>query len=210
MGYDEALDMQTRLLDKVRSQPEDAFLILLSHDHVYTLGRNGDRNNILATDKRLEEIGAIVRRIHRGGDVTYHGPGQIVGYPIFSLIRQGLNIRGYFDKLERVIVNVLALYGIEGRSDREFPGVWVGPEKIAAIGVGVKRWTAFHGFALNANTDMSYFTHIIPCGIRGKAVTSMKGLLGKTIDERLLVKQVEEEFLRELNMSAATDSARAG
>ena len=208
MKYDAALRMQMELLGKVQDDPAKSFLILLTHDHVYTIGRNGDRANVLATDERLREIGADVVRIHRGGDVTYHGPGQIVGYPILSLTRHGLNIRAYFDKLEKVLINVLKKYNIEGHSVEEFPGVWVGAEKIAAIGVGVKRWATFHGFALNANTDMKYFAHIIPCGIRGKAVTSMEKLLGETIDEVELVKYIEEEFLTVFGMRA--ESERAG
>ncbi len=207
VNYDEALRMQMELLAEVQADPNKSFLILLTHDHVYTLGRNTDRASVPATDERLEEIGAKVVRIHRGGGVTYHGPGQIVGYPILSLTRHGLNIRGYFDKIETVLTNVLKRYGIESRSVEEFPGVWVGEEKIAAIGVGVKRWTTFHGFALNTNTDMSYFGYIIPCGIRGKAVTSMQKILGKTIDEEALVKHIEEEFLREFGMRAGGDYA---
>ena len=207
MKYDAALEMQMELLAEVQDDPTKSFLILLTHDHVYTLGRNADQTNILITDERLRQIGADVVRIHRGGDVTYHGPGQIVGYPILSLTRHGLNIRGYFDKLEKVLINVLKKYDIEGHSVEEFPGVWVGAEKIAAIGVGVKRWTTFHGFALNANTDMKYFAHIVPCGIQGKAVTSMEKLLGKTIDEDKLVKHIEEKFLAEFEMRATSESA---
>jgi len=207
IDYDEALRMQMELLAEVQADPGKSFLILLTHDPVYTLGRNGDRANVLITDERLEEIGAKVVRIHRGGDVTYHGPGQIVGYPILSLTRHGLHIRGYFDKLETVLTNVLKRYNIEGHSVEEFPGVWVGREKIAAIGVGIKRWITFHGFALNANTDMSYFSHIIPCGIRGKAVTSMQKILAETVNEESLVKHIAEEFLREFGMRDVSNCA---
>lgn len=198
MDYDEALNLQMKYVAEVQADPGKSYLMLLSHDPVYTLGRRGARENILVSDDELARRGAVVRRIHRGGDVTFHGPGQVIGYPILSLTHHGLNIRGYFDKIEKVIINVLSLYGIEGRSVREYPGVWVGEEKIAAIGIGVKRWVAFHGFALNANTDMDFFRLIVPCGIRGRSVTTMKALSGKTIDEALLVKQLESEFLREL------------
>ena len=210
MDYDEALELQTKYLADVQAHPEKSYLVLLSHNHVYTLGRRGARENILASDDELARRGIIVRRIHRGGDVTYHGPGQVVGYPIISLTRHGLNIRGYFDKIERVILNVLALYRLEGRCIREFPGVWVGDEKVAAIGVGVKRWVAFHGFALNANPDMDFFRLIVPCGIRDKAVTSMARLLGQTIDEGRLVQQLEQEFLREFGLERAEPGDAAG
>ncbi len=203
MDYDEALELQMEYLADVRANPEKSYLVLLSHNHVCTLGRRGARENVLASDDELARLGVIVRRIHRGGDVTYHGPGQVVGYPILSLTQHGLNIRGYFDKIERVIINVLALYRLEGRCIKEFPGVWVGDEKVAAIGVGVKRWVAFHGFALNANTNMDFFRLIVPCGMRDKTVTSMARLLRQTINEGRLVQQLEREFLSEFGLAGA-------
>ena len=200
MDYDEAVEKQMGLVERVRADKGLAFLLLLSHDHVFTIGRFGSRDNFLVPQDVLKERGAIVRRIRRGGDVTYHGPGQVVGYPILSLSHRGLNIRRYFTKLEDTLINVLSRYGIAGRHDAEYPGVWAGEEKVAAIGVGVTKWIAFHGFALNVNTDLSYFDMIVPCGITRKRVTSMAKILGHPLDEEEVVQAVEEEFLREFQM----------
>lgn len=197
VDYDTAVERQMELVERVRADRELAYLLLLTHDHVFTVGRFGSRGNILVSDDVLKRRGVIVRDIRRGGDITYHGPGQVVGYPILSLARHRLDIRRYFHKLEEFLIRVLERYGIEGWRDEEFPGVWAGAEKVAALGVGVSKWVTFHGFALNVNTDLSYFNMIVPCGIAHKRVTSMAKILGREVDENDVMQAVEEEFLAE-------------
>jgi len=199
--YDEAVKKQMELVARVQADRELAYLLLLTHNNVFTLGHSAKREHLLVSDEVLKRKNIIVREIKRGGDITYHGPGQIVGYPITSLIRQGLNIRQYFLKLEDMLIRVLARYGIEGRHDEEYTGVWVGEEKVAALGVGVTKWVTFHGFALNVNTDLSYFQMIVPCGISHKRVTSLARLLGRAVDENEVMGIIEEEFLKEFKMA---------
>ncbi len=199
MDYDEAVKKQMELVERVQADKDLAYLLLLSHDHVFTIGRFGSRDNILASENILNERGVIVRRTRRGGDITYHGPGQIIGYPILSLSRRRLNIRKYFSKLESLLISVLSRYGIEGRCDDDYPGAWVGEEKVAALGVGISKWVAFHGFALNVNTNLSHFDMIVPCGIAHRRVTSMAKILGRSLDEEEVTQAVEEGFLSEFD-----------
>jgi len=199
VDYDEAVTKQMELVERVQADKDLAYLLLLSHNHVFTIGRFGSRDNILASENILKERGVIVRRTRRGGDITYHGPGQIIGYPILSLSRRRLNIRKYFSKLESLLISVLSRYGIEGRCDSDYPGAWVGEEKVAALGVGVSKWVAFHGFALNVNTDLSHFDMIVPCGIAYRRVTSMAKILGRSLDEEEVTQAVEEGFLSEFD-----------
>ncbi len=199
VDYDEAVTKQMELVERVQADKDLAYLLLLSHNHVFTIGRFGSRDNILASEDILNERGVIVRRTRRGGDITYHGPGQIIGYPILSLSRRRLNIRKYFSKLESLLISVLSRYGIEGRCDDDYPGAWVGEEKVAALGVGISKWVAFHGFALNVNTDLSHFDMIVPCGIAHRRVTSMAKILGRSLDEEEVTQAVEEGFLNEFD-----------
>ncbi len=199
VDYDEAVKKQMDLVERVQADKDLAYLLLLSHNHVFTIGRFGSRDNILASENILNERGVIVRRTRRGGDITYHGPGQIIGYPILSLSRRRLNIRKYFSKLESLLISVLSRYGIEGRCDDDYPGAWVGEEKVAALGVGISKWVAFHGFALNVNTNLSHFDMIVPCGITHKRVTSMAKILGRPVDEKEVTQAVEEGFLSEFD-----------
>ncbi len=199
VDYDEAVKKQMELVERVQADKDLAYLLLLSHDHVFTIGRFGSRDNILASENILNERGVIVRRTRRGGDITYHGPGQIIGYPILLLSRRRLNIRKYFSKLESLLISVLSRYGIEGRCDDDYPGAWVGEEKVAALGVGISKWVAFHGFALNVNTNLSHFDMIVPCGITHKRVTSMAKILGRPVDEKEVTQAVEEGFLSEFD-----------
>jgi lipoyl(octanoyl) transferase len=165
---------------------------------VYTIGKSGNRNHLLASEEELRSKDAEVYYIDRGGDVTYHGPGQLVGYPILDLNTYYLDIHRYLRDLEEVIIRTLGEFGIKANRDSNFTGVWVGSEKIAAIGVKVSRWVTMHGFALNVNTDLSYFDRIIPCGIFHKGVTSIEKLLGQQVplDEvsQCIVKHFEEVF----------------
>ena len=153
-------------------------LLLNQHNHVYTLGRNADPDHLLAAEGELSEGGIEVCLTDRGGDITYHGPGQIVGYPIIDLSAYYRDVHRYLRDLEEVLIRTLAGYGLSARRDGDFTGVWVGSEKIAAIGIKVSRWVTMHGFALNVNTDLSYFERIIPCGIFHRGVTSMQERLG--------------------------------
>jgi lipoyl(octanoyl) transferase len=197
--YKLALDYQEKLFDetiKIKQKnkndglnlPTQNHFLFVEHPHVYTLGKSGDFNNLLLTEAQLKAKGAAFYKINRGGDITYHGPGQIVGYPILDLDNFFTDIHKYMRNLEEAIIRTLAEYNIMGtRSDGE-TGVWLDvgtpfARKICALGVRSSRWVTMHGFALNVNTDLGYFDNIIPCGIRGKAVTSMQGELGKTIDQ---------------------------
>ena len=197
--YKLALDYQEKLFDetiKIKQKnkndglnlPTQNHFLFVEHPHVYTLGKSGDFNNLLLTEAQLKAKGAAFYKINRGGDITYHGPGQIVGYPILDLDNFFTDIHKYMRNLEEAIIRTLAEYNIMGtRSDGE-TGVWLDvgtpfARKICALGVRSSRWVTMHGFALNVNTNLGYFDNIIPCGIRGKAVTSMQGELGKTIDQ---------------------------
>ncbi len=181
-------------------------LIFCSHPHVYTLGKSGSADNLLLTESELKIKEASFFHINRGGDITYHGPGQIVGYPIFDLDHFFTDIHKFIDKLEDAIISTLAYYGITaGRGPKGFTGVWVDwdtpkARKISAFGMHVSRWVTMHGFALNVNTDLGYYKHIIPCGIDDKDVTSMQQELGKEVDEREVKKVLKVEIAKELKI----------
>ncbi len=179
------------------SLPTPNYFLFVEHPHVYTLGKSGDLSNLLLSEKQLEAKGATFYKINRGGDITYHGPGQIVGYPILDLENFFTDIHKYLRLLEEAIILTLAEYGLVcSRSEGE-TGVWLGvgtpfARKICAMGVRASRWVTMHGFALNVNVDLGYFDNIIPCGIRGKAVTSLNVELGvEKVDEN----QVKEKIL---------------
>ena len=157
----------------INNQGKDT-LFLLEHNHTYTLGKNANRNNIINQNCDLFET-------DRGGDVTYHGPGQLVGYPIIDLKTMGLGIRSYVSNIEQVLIHVLYDYGINASIKPGLTGVWIEDRKIASIGIRVSRWITTHGFALNVNTDMNYFSNIISCGIENVYMTSMEKELGKKI-----------------------------
>ena len=167
--------------------PTKNHFLFVEHPHVYTLGKSGDINNLLLTEEQLKAKGATFYKINRGGDITYHGPGQIVGYPILDLDNFFTDIHKYMRFLEETIIRTLSEYNIKGmRSDGE-TGVWLDvgtpfARKICALGVRSSRWVTMHGFALNVNTNLGFFDNIIPCGIRGKAVASMQAELGKPIE----------------------------
>ncbi len=175
--YDDALATQQRLVQACREDGA-ARLLLLEYPPTYTLGARGDTGNLLADEARLQQIGATVRRTDRGGDVTYHGPGQLVGYPILDLHQWHEGPRWYIHSLEQVLIETLAELGIAGQRQQGRPGVWAGDSKIAAIGVRISRGITSHGFALNVDPDLAYFSHIVPCGIPDVTVTSMARELG--------------------------------
>jgi lipoyl(octanoyl) transferase len=169
-------------------------LILLEHPHVYTLGRNARRQNVLASEEFLRSHGAEVFETDRGGDVTYHGPGQLVGYPILDLTQHRRDIAWYMRSLEEVFIRVAADYGIEAGRLSGATGVWVGNDKLVAMGVHVSRWVTSHGFALNVNTDLRYFQWIVPCGLSDKGVMSLSRLLGREMDMSQVADRVITHF----------------
>lgn len=173
-------------------------IITNQHNHVYTLGKSGDRNHLLINASELNSRGISYYEIDRGGDLTYHGPGQLVCYPIFDLNNFYPDSHRYLRDLEEVIILTLKHYGIVSHKDEEFTGVWVGEEKICAIGIKVSRWITMHGLAFNISNDLGYFDNIIPCGIFHKGVTSMERLLGREIDieevKNLVLKNFETVF----------------
>jgi lipoyl(octanoyl) transferase len=175
IGYEQAFELQHELVElRKRAEIPDQLLIL-EHPHVITMGRNGHIENMLAGEDLLARAGIAFHRTDRGGDVTYHGPGQIVGYPILDLREWKRDVVGYVRGIEQVIIDALAEFGIAAGRLAGCTGVWVGDAKIAAIGVHISRWITSHGFALNVDTDLSYFQYIVPCGL-AKPVTSMRKL----------------------------------
>lgn len=171
MGYMEALDLQ---LDRVELRLERKIpdtLLLLTHPHVYTLGRGGDETNLLVPKETLASEGIALERVKRGGDITYHGPGQLVGYPIVRMARP--DVHRFVRSLEAAMIDALAHFGIAGRAVQGLTGVWAGERKIASIGVGIRKWVTYHGFALNVATDLSYFRRIHLCGLKGREATSI-------------------------------------
>ena len=178
----------------------DNFFLFVEHPHVYTLGKSGDLSNLLLSENQLKAKGATFYKINRGGDITYHGPGQIVGYPILDLENFFTDIHKYLRLLEEAIILTLNEYGLDcGRSDGE-TGVWLGvgtpfARKICAMGVRASRWVTMHGFALNVNVNLGYFDNIIPCGIKGKAVTSLNVELGvEKVDENEVKQNITKHF----------------
>ena len=193
--YDDALVMQQQAADSCR-EDNTAHLLLLEHPHTYTLGARGDIGHLLADEARLRQLGATVRHTSRGGDITYHGPGQLVGYPILDLRSWHEGPRWYVRSLEQVLIDTLAAFGISGRREQGRPGVWAGGSKIAAIGVHISRGITSHGFALNVDPDLDYFSHIVPCGLLDVTVTSMSRELGRPVEMPPVMDAVEVAFDR--------------
>jgi lipoyl(octanoyl) transferase len=194
IGYAAGLRAQEEAVDRLRAGEGDEQLFLLEHPHVFTLGRGADGSNILATSDQLKERSIEVFETGRGGDVTYHGPGQLVGYPILNLRPDRMDVHRYVRDIEEVLIRSIAEFGITGARVPGLTGVWVGNEKIAAIGVRIARWITSHGFALNVNTDLDYFRLIIPCGITDKGVTSISRLVGREIDLKDVASRVASNF----------------
>ncbi len=192
--YADAWALQQKLWELRHSGVIGDVLLINEPEHVYTLGKSSDENHLLASDEELKSSGTEVFHIDRGGDVTYHGPGQIVGYPILDLHNYFLDIHRYLRSIEDVLIRMLKHFDIVSGRQEGMTGVWVEGEKIAAIGVKVSRWVTMHGFALNVNTDLSRFNRIIPCGIFHKGVTSMEKIAGKTFELDLVEKHLIESF----------------
>jgi lipoyl(octanoyl) transferase len=202
--YDEALTLQRALVEERRAGRIPDLLLLLQHPAVITLGVKGDggRTNIVATDARLAELGIAVHETGRGGDVTYHGPGQIVGYPILDLRPDRCDVHRYVRDLEDVMIRVCADYGVTAGRITGLTGTWVGAEKIGAIGVRLSRWITMHGFAFNVSTDLDHFKLIVPCGISDRGVTSLERATGRALVfgevEAAIIRNFQETFQRQV------------
>lgn len=202
--FEEIVELKRKNRAENTEVPTPNYFLFVEHPHVYTLGKSGHIENLLIDEAALAKKGATFYKINRGGDITYHGPGQIVGYPIIDLENFFTDIHKYLRLLEEVIIRTLADYGIKGERSEGETGVWLDvgtpfARKICAMGVRASRWVTMHGFALNVNTDLGYFDNIIPCGIRGKAVTSLNVELSKEkVDteevKTLILKHFEEIF----------------
>jgi lipoate-protein ligase B len=190
IDYERAWDLQHQLWSRRVEEELPDVLLFLEHPHVITLGRRGNRSHLIASPEVLEAMKIPLFHVERGGDVTYHGPGQIVVYPVFNLKEYGYRLVRYVSQLEEVILSVLKDFGIVGRRDPLNRGVWVDGEKIASVGVAIKRWVSFHGLSLNYETDLKYFELINPCGLEGKRMTSMSKILRKEISRGHLVERV--------------------
>lgn len=212
LDYKQAWDKQETIFNQIVDQKilkrnsEDptkiqtqSFLIFCEHPHVYTLGKSGDENHLLVNQQQLKEKQATYYKINRGGDITYHGPGQIVGYPILDLDNFFTDIHKYLRFLEEVIIKTIAEYGLKGERSPGETGVWLDvgtprARKICAFGVRASRWVTMHGFALNVNADLNYFNNIVPCGIADKAVTSMHSELGKEVNIEEVKQKIKKHF----------------
>lgn len=202
--------LQNRLEGKADGEGTEDVLLFVEHPHVYTLGKSGDIFHLLVSEEKLKEIGATYYPINRGGDITYHGPGQIVGYPLLDLEHFFTDIHKYMRYLEEAIIRTIAHYGIVGGRIDSLTGVWLDIDdpkkarKIAALGVKCSRWLTMHGFAFNVNTDLNYFNHIVPCGITDKKVTSLSNELGHEMDmdevKRILLQELADVFQFEIQI----------
>jgi len=196
-----ALKTEARTQNKEASKAATQHrFILVEHPPVFTLGKNGNRSNVLVSDEQLKALGIEYFHINRGGDITYHGLQQVVGYPIVDLDKFKPDLGWYLRSLEEVIIQVLAEYGLKGERSAGETGVWLDPQdpfvarKICAMGIKCSRWITMHGFALNVNTDLSHFEFIVPCGIQGKTVTSLEKELGKKIDYEEVKQKIKFHF----------------
>ncbi|MBN1302374.1 MAG: lipoyl(octanoyl) transferase LipB [Melioribacteraceae bacterium] len=195
IGYKEAWDIQKELLKKRTLNEIPDTLLLLQHPHTYTLGKVADRKNLVGSDKYLKDNNIAVYDIDRGGDITYHGPGQVVGYPIIDLKEWKQDTHLYLRSLEEVILQVCKGYGLKAGRNEGLTGVWIEDRKICAIGIKVSRWVTMHGFAFNVNTDLSFFQGIIPCGITDKEVTSLQKETGMSIDLNQINEKIINKFV---------------
>jgi lipoyl(octanoyl) transferase len=194
VDYAAALELQRERVAQRKAGAIPDTLLLLEHPHVYTLGRNAQQENMLVSEEFLASRGAQVFHTDRGGDVTYHGPGQLVGYPILDLTRHRRDISWYMRSLEEVFIRTAHDYGIKAGRSEGAAGVWVGNDKLTAMGVHLSRWVTSHGFALNVNTDLRYFEWIVPCGLQGKGVTSLAKLLDRAVEMKEVTERVVQHF----------------
>ena len=202
ISYAEALALQQELHAARKRDETPDTLLLVEHPHVITLGRGANRANVLADESVRQQRGVELFETGRGGDVTYHGPGQLVGYPIINLAPDRQDVRRYVQDLQEVLIRTARDFGVESEPrGGEFVGVWVGGQKLAAIGIRISRWVTMHGFAFNVTTDLSYFELIVPCGIRGHGVTSLQQLTGKQFALTEVAERVTQHFGEVFNRS---------
>ncbi len=210
VDYGKALEVQA---DLVRSKCEGEkadYLLFVEHPPVYTLGRGGDERHLLFPLQKCRDgfqtrsLPPLVYRVSRGGDATFHGPGQLVVYPILDLNHQGRDVHLYLRQLETVLIESLAIFGLQAQRLPGLTGVWAEGKKIASIGVGVRRWISFHGFALNVNTDLRFFDHIIPCGLYDVRMTSMRDLLGEEVSLDQIREVVGQRFIQQLGYTVVS------
>ncbi len=194
MAYGGALVLQKEILARKKRGAKGDYLILVEHPNIFTIGRSGTEENILTGKDSLEKGHIEVLRVDRGGDITFHGPGQAVFYPIFDLRNHVKDVRRFIRNLEEVIARVVRGYGLRARRDDKYTGVWTDNGKIGFIGIGVSRWITYHGASLNANVDLKYFSMIRPCGISGVSVASLADILGARVDMNILKESVVKKF----------------
>ena len=206
--YLAALSIQHHLLEKRALGEISDLLILLEHPHTFTMGRLGKMAHLKVSEKELERSGIPIHRISRGGDITYHGPGQMVGYPIVDLNSRGRDIGRYMNGLEEVLIRALAVFGLAGERENGFRGVWIEGKKIASIGIGVRRWIGYHGFSLNVDPDLSQFDKIVPCGLAGRETTSMKRLMGRAPETEEVRWAVSKAFVEVFSMEGGTVTSK--
>jgi len=202
--FQKVIDIKLANREREKQESTPNYFLFTEHPHVYTLGKSGNMNNLLLSEDQLKEKGVTFFKSNRGGDITYHGPGQIIGYPIIDLDNFFPDIHLYMRKLEEVIILTIADYGLKGERSKGETGVWLDvgtpfARKICALGVRTSRWVTMHGFALNVTTDLGYFDHIIPCGIKGKAVTSLKAELEKVIPQEEIKIRILKHFSKVFN-----------
>ncbi len=185
--YKSIWELQQRLVEQRLAEQINDLIILVEHPHVFTVGRRGNRSNLLSDELQ-------VYHVERGGDVTYHGPGQLVGYPILKLQGREQDIHDYLSRLEEVLIRTVSEFGLKAEHSDRQTGVWVGEKKLASIGVAIKSWVTYHGFALNVNTDLSYFGKIKPCGLESSTLTSMQALIGRSIEMEEIKTKVKRHF----------------
>jgi lipoate-protein ligase B len=195
--YDSALSLQQELLERKKGGEETDYLILVEHDPVVTIGRKGTTGDLRVSPERLAELGIELRTTTRGGATTYHGPGQLVGYPIVDLRRQGRDVHMYLRRLERCLIRTLAKRGIRAGTREGKTGVWIGEEKIASIGIAVRSWISYHGFAVNVGDDVAGFDSISPCGMPDCRMTSVSRRTGATVTLREFADDLLPEFAAE-------------
>lgn len=216
--YKQAWDYQTQLLDEIiaikrrnrqqeKQETTPNYFLFVEHPHVYTLGKSGDVKNLLLNEAQLAAKNAVFYKINRGGDITYHGPGQVVGYPILDLENFFTDIHKYLRFLEEVIIKTIAEYGLKGERSQGETGVWLDvgtpfARKICAMGIRSSRWVTMHGFALNVNTDLGYFDNIVPCGIQDKAVTSLEAELGRKVPMDEVQEKITTHFKTQFEVSS--------
>ncbi len=194
IGYRRAVALQESIARRLKDGSGDEHLLLLEHPPVITLGRNARDGDVLAQETALRALNVAVERTDRGGQVTYHGPGQLVGYPILNLSPDRRDVARYLRDIETALIRTLRAFDVEAGRKPGLTGVWVGEEKIAAIGVHLSRWVTTHGFALNVATDLTHFDLIVPCGLRGRGVTSMRRILGRPVAPEEVAAAVVPEF----------------